>query len=157
VAFKSAHTLASGTMCGHKARGGSQLPHLDRLVQTATDQAIARRSKCHTVDAILVTLLAFETHNKLPALNIPDSNALIEGARCDKAVVGGNGDRGDTVLDGEVGHLLVPLQIPQTNTAITTTRSNDLAVTGKVERVDVLLVAGELMLNLARVNVPDLQ
>jgi hypothetical protein len=103
-----------------------------------------------------VALFAFETHDELSALDVPDSNALVERTSCDKAVVGGDGDRSDTVLDGEVGDLLVPLQIPQANTAITTTRSNDLAVAGKVQGVDILLVAGELVLDLARVDIPDL-
>jgi hypothetical protein len=103
-----------------------------------------------------VALLAFKTHNELSALDVPDSNTLVEGTSRNKAVVGGDGDGSDTVLDGEVGHLLVPLQIPQANTAITTTRSNDLAVAGKVQGVDILLVAGELVLDLARVDIPDL-
>lgn len=156
MAFESAHTLASWAVRRHEARRRSQLPHLDRLVKTATDEAIARWSKRHTVDAVLVTLLSFEAYNKLSTANVPYTHALVQGTGGDISVVWGDGNGGDTVFDREVCNLLVPLEIPQADAAVSTAGSNDLAVAGKVQGVDVLLVASELVLDLAAVDVPHL-
>lgn len=77
VSFEGAHALASW-LSGHEARAvGVQLPHLDRLVKTTTDQAVTRGSKSYTIDTVLVALLALETHNESPASNIPYADALV--------------------------------------------------------------------------------
>ena len=156
VPLESAYTLAAWLVYGPEARSGGHFPHLDRLVKTATDQAVTRRSKSHTVDTVFVSLLSLETHDKIPARNVPYSDALIERPSSNETVVGRNGDGCDSVLNGEVCNLLIPLKIPQTDTPVTTTRSNDLTIAGKVKGVDVLLVAGELVLDLAAVDIPDL-
>lgn len=157
VAFESADALAGWLVAAwDEAVVGGQLPHLDRLVETATDEPVARRSKSHTVDTILVTVLAFETDDKLAGLNIPHADALVERSSGDVEVVGGDGHGGDTVLNGEVGDLHVGLEVPETDTAIATTGCNDLAVPGKVQGVNVLLVSSELVLDGAGSNVPDL-
>ena len=101
-------------------------------------------------------MLAFEAHDKLAALDVPDADALVEGTGRDKQVVGRDGDGGDSVLDGEVCNLRVGLEVPQTDTAVATARGDDAAVARKVETVNVLLVASELVLDGAAVDVPDL-
>ena len=157
VALESADAFAAwSSVRRHEAVVGCQLPHLDRLVETAADETVARRRKGDTVDAVLVALLALEFHNKLSALDIPNTDALVERTGGDEAVVGRDGHRSDTILDGEVGDLVVPLEIPQANTAIAAAGCNDLAVAREVERIDVLFVAGELMLDLAAGNIPHL-
>jgi hypothetical protein len=103
-----------------------------------------------------VAVLAFETHHQLAALDVPDADALVEGSGRDELVVGRDGDRGDAVLDGEVCNLGVGLEIPQADTAVATAGGNDAAVARKVETVNVLLVAGELVLDGTAGNVPDL-
>lgn len=97
---------------------------------------------------------SLQAHDKLSGANVPDTDALVEGAGRDEAVVWGNGNSGDTIFDREVGDLFVPLQVPEADAAITTAGRDDLAVAGEVEGVDVLLVAGELVLDLAALNVP---
>lgn len=103
-----------------------------------------------------MALLALQAHNKLAALDIPDTNALIERSRGDEAIVGRDSDSGNAILDGEVGNLLVPLQVPETNTSITTSGGNDFTIAREVEGVDVLLVTSELVLDLTTRNIPYL-
>jgi hypothetical protein len=79
VAFKGADALATWLVpAWNKAVVGRQLPHLDRLVETATDKTVSRRCKSHTVNTVLVAVLAFETYDKLTSLNVPNADALIE-------------------------------------------------------------------------------
>lgn len=157
MAFERADAPATGDAAGDEARPGRvELPHLDGLVETATDEATASGGKGNTVDTVLVAVLAFETDDELAALDVPDTDALVEGTGGDEEVVGRDGDGGDAVLDGEVCNLRVGLEVPQTDTAVATAGSNDAAVAGKVETVNVLLVAGELVLDGAAGNVPDL-
>jgi hypothetical protein len=100
VAFEGADALASGLVAAwHEAVVGRQLPHLDGLVETATDKPVARRSKSHTIDTILVAVLAFETYDKLTGLDIPHADTLVERSSGDVKVVWGDGHGGDTILD----------------------------------------------------------
>jgi hypothetical protein len=156
VAFECANTLATRLVYGPEPRPGGNLPHLDRLVETATDQTVARWSKSHTVDTVLVTLFALETHNEISARNVPHADAFVKRSGSNETVVRRNGNGSNSVFYREVGDLLVSLEIPQTDASVTTARGNDLAVAGEVEGVNVLLVAGELVLNLAAVDIPDL-
>jgi hypothetical protein len=157
VTLKSADALAARLVpAWDKAVVGRQLPHLDCLVQTATDKTVSRRSESHTIDAVLVAVLAFEAYDKLSSLDVPDADALVERSGCNVEVVWRDRHSGDTVLNGEIGDLHVGLEIPKTDTPITTTRCNDLAVPGKVQRVDVLLVSSELVLNGAASDIPNL-
>jgi hypothetical protein len=156
VPLESAYTLAAWLVYGPEARSGGHFPHLDRLVKTATDQAVARRSESHTVYTVFVTLLSLETHDKVSARNVPHADTLVERPGSNETVVRRNGNSSDSVLDGEVCDLLISLKIPQTDTPVTAARSNDLTIAGKVKGIDVLLVTSELVLDLAAVDIPDL-
>jgi hypothetical protein len=70
--------------------------------------------------------------------------------------IGRHGHRGDTVLDAQSVDQLAVEDIPQTNGLVTTARSNVTTVAGKVQRVDILLVAAEDMLDGACSNIPNL-
>ena len=102
-----------------------------------------------------MALLALETNDKLTALDIPDAYALVERTSRDEEIVRRDGNSGDAVLNGEVGNLGVGLEVPEADAAITGAGCNDPAVTGKVQTVDILLVASELVFDCARGNVPD--
>lgn len=157
VTFKCADALAAWVVsAGNEAALSRQLPHLDGLVETTTDQTVARRSKSHTIHTVLVAMLAFQSDDKLASLNVPHTDALVERSRCDVEVVWRNGHGGDAILNGEVGDLHVGFEIPETDTPVATTGSNNLSIPGKVERVNILFVAGELVLDCAAGNVPDL-
>ncbi|KAJ8104980.1 hypothetical protein OPT61_g10458 [Boeremia exigua] len=154
VALESAHALATRRITRNKARRGGQLPHFNRLVEGARDEAATRGGEGDAVHAVFVAVLAFEADDELACVDVPDADALVEGAGGDVEVVRGNGDGRHAVFDGEVGDLAVGLEVPQAHAAVARARGDDAAVAGKVEAVDVLLVAGELVLDLARGNVP---
>lgn len=105
VAFEGADALAARRMSWYEAVCCGQLPHLDGLVKTATDQAIARRSKGNRVDTILVALLTLKTNDQLATGNVPNTNTLVKRPSGDVEVVRRNGNRGDAILDGKVGDL----------------------------------------------------
>jgi hypothetical protein len=158
VALKSADTLAtrSARMSRSKSILRGELPHLDRLVQTTGNKAVSRGSERDAVDAVFMAVFALETYDELTGLNVPYANALVKGAGGDVEVVWRDGYSGDAVLNGKVGHLHVGFKIPEADAPIAATGCNDLAVPGEVERVDVLLVSGKLMLDRAAVNIPNL-
>jgi hypothetical protein len=156
VALKGTNAFASRRSTWHQARGSRQLPHLDGLVETTADQPIARWSKGHRVDAVFVAMLALQAHYEVSGEDLPHANALVKGTSCDEAVVWGDGDRGDTVLDGQIENLLVGLQIPQSDAAITTARCDKATIASEVKRINVLLMASELVLDGAAGDVPDL-
>jgi hypothetical protein len=103
-----------------------------------------------------VSILALETHDKLAVVRIPDTDALIEGTGSNEAVVGGDSDGCDAVLDGQVENLLVGLEVPKAYTSVAASRRDDTAVAGEIERVDVLLVTSELVFDGTSSNIPDL-
>ena len=156
MALKCADALAAGRMIGEEAAARGQLPHLDGLVKTATNQAVARRRKGNRVDTILVAMLALKAHNQLLGPDIPHADAFVKRSGSDIQIIRRDGYSRHAILNGEVGDLLVRLELPQTHAAVTTAGCNELAVPGEIERVNVLLVSGELMLDLARGNVPHL-
>jgi hypothetical protein len=65
-----------------------KLPHLDSLIKRAGDEVTTVRRESHTVDAVLVALLAFGALDEDTGLSIPDANALVQATCGDKAVVG---------------------------------------------------------------------
>jgi hypothetical protein len=103
-----------------------------------------------------VAVFTFETDDEQAGLDVPHADALVEGSGGDVEVVGGDGHGGDTIFDREVGDLRVGFEIPETDASIAAAGCNNLSVPGEVQRVDVLLVAGELMLNRTAGDVPDL-
>ena len=118
VALERADALAAGRIPRHEAGWRGQLPHLDGLVERATDQPAARRSKRNAIHAVLVAFLALETNNELAALNVPDAHALVERAGSHVEVVWGDGDGGNAVLDLEIRNLAVGLEVPEADTAV---------------------------------------
>jgi hypothetical protein len=98
VAFECANTLATRLVYGPEPRPGGNLPHLDRLVETATDQTVARWSKSHTVDTVLVTLFALETHNEISARNVPHADAFVKRSGSNETVVRRNGNGSNSVF-----------------------------------------------------------
>lgn len=141
---------------GHDAAGRVELPHLDRLVETATDEVLAVRGECDRVDAILVALLTFEPLQDEALVEVPNPDALVERPSRYVLRIGGDGHRRDTVLDRQCQDVGACLDVPQADGAITAAGCDRTAVAREVERVDVLLVAGEGVANLLLVNVPDL-
>lgn len=157
MTFKGAHALSAlGSSARDHATWRSQLPHLDRLVETAGNKVAAIRSERNRVDAVLVALGSLQALDEISGGGVPDANASVERASSDVATIGGDGNGGDAVLDAEGKLLLSIHHIPQANALVTTARSNITAVASEIERVDILVVAGEDVLDLARGNIPDL-
>ena len=118
VALERADTLAAGRVPGHKAWWRVQLPHLDGLVERATHEPVARRSKGNAVHAVLVAFLALEANDELAALDVPDAHALVERTGSHVEVIRGDGDGGNAILDLEVRNLAVGLEVPEADTAV---------------------------------------
>lgn len=155
MTLESADALAPRSSTRDETRRSGQLPHLDGLVQTSTDQTISRRSKSNTVNAVLVALLSLKTNDKATRVDVPDSDALVQGTGRDIATIRRDRNSSNAILDGQVEHLLIRFKIPEANTPVAASRCNDTTVLGKVQRVDILLVASELVLDSAGRNVPD--
>ena len=97
-----------------------------------------------------------EALDEVPSLNVPNSNALVQRASSHKLGIGGDGYRGDAILDAQNKDVSPGLNIPETNRTVTAARSNSSAITCEVERVNVLFVTMERVPNLLGSNVPDL-
>ena len=134
-----------------------ELPHLDSLVKRTRDEVATIRRECNTVDTVLVALFAFSALNKNTSLGVPNADALVQAARSDEAVVGRDGNGGDAVFDLESQNALVLLDIPKSDSAVSGTGGDVTTIRGEVQRIDVLLVARELVENALAGNVPDLR
>lgn len=134
-----------------------QLPHPDRLVQTARHQVRAVGREGYTIDAVFVPLLAFGPLDQHARLRVPDADALVQGAGGDEAAVGADGDGGHAVFDLEREDALVFLDVPEADGAVAGARGDVAAVGGEVQGVDVLVVAGKGVANLLGRDVPDLE
>lgn len=102
-----------------------------------------------------MALLALQAHNEVAGVDVPHTNALVERSGRDIAAVRGDGDGSNAVLNRQVEYLLIGLKIPKADAPIAASGCNDAAVLRKVERVDVLLMAGELMLDRAACDIPN--
>lgn len=134
-----------------------ELPHLDRLVERTRHEVATVGGEGDTVHTILVALLAFGTFDENTGLGIPDADALVQAACSDEAVVGRDGNGGDAVFDLESQNALVLLDIPKSDSAVSGTGGDVTTIRGEVQRIDVLLVARELVENALAGNVPDLR
>ena len=134
-----------------------ELPHLDSLVERAGHEVAAVGREGNTVHAVLVTLLAFGALDEDTSLGVPDAHTLVQAARGDEAVVGRDGNGGDAVFDLESQNALVLLDIPKSDSAVSGTGGDVTTIRGEVQRIDVLLVASELVENALAGNVPDLR
>jgi len=103
-----------------------------------------------------VSVGAFETLDQVSSLNVPYSNALVEGACSNKFGVGRDGHGGYAIFDAEDKDVGPSLNIPQSDGAVTTTRSNSASVTSEIQRINVLLVTLESVPDLLRGNIPNL-
>jgi len=121
----------------------AQLPHPDRLVQTAGDQVSAVGREGNAVHAVFVALLAFRSLDHDRRLAVPDAHAFVEGAGGDVAAVWGDGYGGHAVFDLEGQDALVLLDVPESDRAVAGAGCDVAAVGGEVEGVDVLVVARE--------------
>jgi len=133
-----------------------ELPHLDRLVQRSGHQVSPVGRESNAVHTVFVPLLAFGALDEDAGLGVPDANAFVQTAGCDEAVVGRDGDGGDAVFDCKGEDALVFLDVPEADGAVAGAGGDVAAVGGEVERVDVLLVAGELVQDAFGLDVPDL-
>lgn len=88
---------------------------------------------------------------------IPDADALVERASGDVSTVRRNGDCGNAVFDAEDQFLLAVYDIPETDCLISGAGSDVTSVAGEVERVNVLLVAGEDVLDRLLRDIPHLK
>lgn len=136
--------------------GPAELPHLDSAVQTAADKLLAVGREGDRVDGVSVTIRTLEALCEVASVDVPHTDALIKRAGGNIVGVGGDGHGGDTILDGEGEGVGTLLDIPESDGAITTAGRNGAAITREVERVNVLLVAGEVVANRPSLNVPNL-
>lgn len=133
-----------------------KLPHPDSLIKTATDQMLPTRRKSHGVNTILVALLTLGDTDRIAGLDVPDADALVERAGGDVAAVGRHGDGGHAVFDGECEDAGVGLDVPEADRAVAGAGGDVAAIAAEVERVDVLVVAGEGVADLLGGDVPNL-
>ena len=144
-----------GSLLGNAARCG-ELPHLDSLVQATADEIAAVGRECHAVDAVLVAIGAFEALNNVAELHVPDADALVEGASSDVLGIGRDGNRSNTVFDAKDKGAARRLDIPQSHGSVSASGGDGSSVARKVQRVDILLVAGKSVANGSRGDIPNL-
>src|SRR4051812_4308800 len=85
VAFKRPDTLPTVRRSRRKnASLRSQLPHLDSLVQTSTDQFAACWRKRYRIHAIPMSVWSFQTLDKIAGCRVPHTNASVERPGSDK-------------------------------------------------------------------------
>jgi hypothetical protein len=134
-----------------------ELPHLDRLVERAGHEVAAVRGEGNTVNTVLVALLAFSALDENTSLGVPDADALVQATCSDEAVVRRDGNGGNAVFNLESKNTLVLLDVPKPDSAVAGAGSDVTTIRGEVQRIDVLLVARELVENALASNVPDLR
>lgn len=156
VTLKRLDTLASlGLRVGTVARS-VELPHLDGSVQRTGDKILSVWRERHRVDGVLMSVRSLETLHQEAGVNVPDADALVERTGGDILSVGRNSNSRDAILNSEGQSVGARLNIPKSYGSVAGAGRNGAAVAGKVERVDILLVAREVVANSARRNVPDL-
>jgi hypothetical protein len=157
VAFEGTNALAAfhGAVRVHSS-GNGELPELDSLVQTTTDQVAAIRREGNRVHTVLVAIWVLQTLHQVASGSVPNANALIQRAGRHVAAIGGHGHSSDTILNAQGVDKLAIENVPQTNGLVTTARGDEAAVTSKVQGVDILLVSTEDVLDGACVDVPNL-
>ena len=90
------------------------------------------------------------------AAGVPHAHALVERPGRDVAAVGRDGHRRDAILDAERQHVLSGLDVPEPDRAVAAAGRDVPSRAREVERVDVLLVTGEGVLDRPRREIPDL-
>lgn len=100
---------------------------------------------------------SFQSLDQEASHDVPNADALIQGAGGNELRIGGNGNGGYTILNRKSEGVSALLNIPQTYGPVATTRRNSTTVAGKVERVDILLVAREVVTNGSGSDIPHLK
>jgi hypothetical protein len=147
-------TAALGRGVVHASRR-RKLPHLDGLVQTATDQVATVGREGDTVNTILVAIRSLETLHQNTGVDIPDAHTLVERTGSNVARVGRDGNRRDAILDRQGQHRVAAFDIPQTDGAVTTARSDRTTITSEIQTIDVLLVTREGVADRPVGDIPD--
>lgn len=116
----------------HVAARCGELPELDGLVQTSGDKVPAVRRERHAVYAVLVAIRSLKALHRTALSEIPDANALVQGASSNIFGVWGYGYCGHTILNGKHCEGCAVLNIPKPDGAVSTSGSNCTAVARKV-------------------------
>lgn len=156
MAFKGLNASATLGALVRETTRSSQLPHLDGLIQTTANKVLPVRRESHRVNTILMAIRTFEALDQVAVLDIPDTDALVERASGDILGIRGDGDRSDTILDGQSQDARRALNIPQPNGSIATSRSNSTSIPREVQAVNILLVTTESVSDRAGLDIPDL-
>jgi hypothetical protein len=158
VALECANTLAAldGTVRVH-APGNGKLPELDSLVQTATDKVTAIGCERDRVDTVLVAIGVLQALNQVSSCSVPDADALVQRTGSDVTAIRRHGHSSDAILNAKGVDKLAIENIPKAHGLISTARSDESTVASKVQRVDVLLVSTEDMLDGTLVDIPNLE
>ena len=79
MTLESANALATlVTIVGVHSPGNSELPQLDGLVKTATDQVATVGRKGNRVNAVLVAIGIFQTLHQVTGGSVPDTYTLVK-------------------------------------------------------------------------------
>lgn len=160
MALKCADALATFGLVGHSLVVPAlwvESPHSDRLVQRSGYEVLATWAECHGVYTVLVALLALGALNKNTSRCVPNAYALVETTGSNVTSIGRHGNGGNSIFDREGEHTLVVMKIPKSDCSVARSGSNVSAVRGEVKRINVLVVAGELVADLLGGNIPNLR
>lgn len=144
-----------GRLLNQASSGRRELPHFDRLVQTAADKIPSIRRECNAVDTVLVAVGTFQALEQESSLNLPDPNALVQRASRYTLGIGRNSNSCYPVFYSESQNIATRLDVPQSDSAVATSGGNRASVTGKVKRINILFVACESVPDGLCGNVPD--
>lgn len=157
MAFKGSHAFAGlDTAAGIAASGNAELPKLDGLVETATDEVAAIGSEGDRVNAILVTLGVLQTFHQVAGGGIPDADALVQRTGCDVVAIRRHRHRGHAILDAQSVDQLALHDIPKSHSLVAAAGCDVPTISGEVKGVDILLVAAEDVLDGSRSDIPNL-
>lgn len=158
MALECTNTLATldGTVRVHAPRNG-KLPELDSLVQTATDKVTAIGRECDRVNTVLVAIGILQALHQVSSCSIPDAHALVQRTGSHVTTIRRHGHSSDTILNAKGVDKLAIENIPKAHGLVSTARGDESTVASKVQRVDVLLVSTEDMLDGALVDIPNLK
>jgi hypothetical protein len=158
VALECANTLAAldGTVRVN-APGNGKLPELDSFVQTATDKVTAIGRERDRVDTVLVAIGVLQALDQVSSCSVPNTDTLVQRTGSHVTAIRRHGHSSDAILNAKSVDKLAIENIPETNSLISTARGDESTVASKVQRVDVLLVSTEDMLDGTLVDVPNLE
>lgn len=89
-------------------------------------------------------------------MDVPDTDALVEGTGSDVLSIRRDSNSGNSILNCESKSVRTGFDIPESDSSVAGAGGNGATIAGEVKRVDILLVAGEVVPNGSRLYVPDL-